>query len=160
MTFYQHDHVFCRLYFFLMPISLLLNSLKCIKYSWPLSLYRFSSPQIEIRALVEGQMLHHRAVAEDLGYKFGPETQILVTGGASVNKSILQTIADVFNAPVHIQVSSYQLFLKCKQFKQHVSCRMKDLRLPYWEPLIDPPTLCTFKRQVMGWRLSVTEIIS
>ncbi|EDX15815.1 GD15162, partial [Drosophila simulans] len=71
----------------------------------------FSSPQIEIRALVEGQMLHHRAVAEDLGYKFGPETQILVTGGASVNKSILQTIADVFNAPVHIQDEGYEAAL-------------------------------------------------
>ncbi|XP_039491813.1 xylulose kinase [Drosophila santomea] len=72
---------------------------------------KFSSPQIEIRALVEGQMLHHRAVAEDLGYQFGPETQILVTGGASVNKSILQTIADVFNAPVHIQDEGYEAAL-------------------------------------------------
>jgi len=52
-------------------------------------------------------MLHHRAVAEDLGYRFGPDTQILVTGGASVNKSILQTVADVFNSPVHVQVSQY-----------------------------------------------------
>ncbi|XP_017055525.1 xylulose kinase [Drosophila ficusphila] len=69
---------------------------------------KFSSPQIEIRALVEGQMLHHRAVAEDLGYRFGPETKILVTGGASVNKSILQTIADVFNSPVHIQDEGHE----------------------------------------------------
>ncbi|XP_017103340.1 xylulose kinase [Drosophila bipectinata] len=67
---------------------------------------KFNSPQTEIRALVEGQMLHHRAVAEDMGLHFGKETQILATGGASVNKSILQTIADVFNAPVHIQTES------------------------------------------------------
>ncbi|KAH8347069.1 hypothetical protein KR059_004728 [Drosophila kikkawai] len=67
---------------------------------------KFSSPEIEIRALIEGQMLHHRAVAEDMGFHFGNETQILATGGASVNKSILQTIADVFNAPVHIQTES------------------------------------------------------
>lgn len=34
----------------------------------------------------------------------GPKTKILATGGASVNKSILQVIADVFNAPVYTQV--------------------------------------------------------
>ncbi|XP_068152020.1 xylulose kinase [Drosophila tropicalis] len=67
---------------------------------------KFSSPQIEIRALIEGQMLHHRSIAEDMGFHFGSETKILATGGASVNKSILQTIADVFNAPVHIQTDS------------------------------------------------------
>ncbi|KAH8314228.1 hypothetical protein KR074_002756 [Drosophila pseudoananassae] len=67
---------------------------------------KFSSPQTEIRALVEGQMLHHRAVAEDMGLHFGSETKILATGGASVNKSILQILADVFNSPVHIQTES------------------------------------------------------
>ncbi|KAH8306327.1 hypothetical protein KR018_007828 [Drosophila ironensis] len=67
---------------------------------------KFNSPQTEIRALIEGQMLHHRAVAEELGCHLGSETKILATGGASVNKSILQTIADVFNAPVHIQTES------------------------------------------------------
>ncbi|ALC47141.1 CG3534 [Drosophila busckii] len=67
---------------------------------------KFSSPQIEIRALIEGQMLHHRAISEDMGFHFGNETKILATGGASVNKSILQIIADVFNAPVYIQTES------------------------------------------------------
>ncbi|XP_064554399.1 xylulose kinase isoform X1 [Drosophila montana] len=67
---------------------------------------KFSSPQIEIRALVEGQMLHHRAIAEDMGFHFGNQTKILATGGASVNQSILQVIADVFNAPVYKQNES------------------------------------------------------
>ncbi|XP_060646733.1 xylulose kinase isoform X1 [Drosophila nasuta] len=67
---------------------------------------KFSSPQIEIRALIEGQMLHHRAIAEDMGFLFGSESKILATGGASVNKSILQVIADVFNAPVYQQTES------------------------------------------------------
>lgn len=49
-------------------------------------------------------MLHRRAVAADMGFHFGEETKIIATGGASVNKSILQVIADVFNAPVYIQV--------------------------------------------------------
>lgn len=69
------------------------------------SFYRFSSPEIEIRALVEGQMLHHRAVAESMGFLFGDDAKIIATGGASVNTSILQVIADVFNAPVYLQVS-------------------------------------------------------
>ena len=37
-------------------------------------------------------------------------TRILVTGGGSVNASILQIIADVFNAPVLTQVSEYWPF--------------------------------------------------
>lgn len=60
-------------------------------------------------------MLHRRAVAEDMGFHFGKDTKIIATGGASVNKSILQVIADVFNAPVYIQVISeidFFLFLK------------------------------------------------
>lgn len=40
----------------------------------------------------------------------GPSTKILVTGGGSVNRSILQIIADVFNAPVFTQVSEYWSF--------------------------------------------------
>lgn len=48
-------------------------------------------------------MLHHKAVASDMGFSFGEDTRILATGGASANKSILQVIADVFNAPVYIQ---------------------------------------------------------
>lgn len=66
-------------------------------------IYRFSSAQTEIRALVEGQMLHHKAVASDMGYSFGEDTRILATGGASANKSVLQVCSDVFNAPVYIQ---------------------------------------------------------
>ena len=64
---------------------------------------RFSSAQTEIRALVEGQMLHHKAVASDMGYSFGENTRIVATGGASANKSILQVCSDVFDAPVYIQ---------------------------------------------------------
>lgn len=65
--------------------------------------YRFSSPQTEIRALIEGQMLHHKTVASDMGFHFGEDTRILATGGASANKAILQVVSDVFNSPVYIQ---------------------------------------------------------
>uniref|UniRef100_W8B422 Xylulose kinase n=2 Tax=Ceratitis capitata TaxID=7213 RepID=W8B422_CERCA len=67
---------------------------------------KFPSPETEIRALIEGQMLHKRAIASDMGFHFGSNTKIIATGGASVNKSILQVISDVFNAPVFVQNES------------------------------------------------------
>uniref|UniRef100_A0A1B0FFP6 Xylulose kinase n=1 Tax=Glossina morsitans morsitans TaxID=37546 RepID=A0A1B0FFP6_GLOMM len=72
---------------------------------------KFSSPQTEIRALIEGQMLHRLSVAVDMGFNFGGNTKIIATGGASVNKSILQVIADVFNAPVYVQKTSSEAAL-------------------------------------------------
>lgn len=48
-------------------------------------------------------MLHHKSVATQMGFSFGEDTRILATGGASANKSILQVVSDVFNAPVYIQ---------------------------------------------------------
>lgn len=67
---------------------------------------RFSSPQTEIRALIEGQMIHHKSIASDMGFSFGEDTKILSTGGGSENKSILQVASDVFDAPVYTQKSS------------------------------------------------------
>lgn len=64
---------------------------------------KFSSAQAEIRALVEGQMLSRKAFASEMGFSFGENTRILATGGASANKSILQVVSDVFNAPVYTQ---------------------------------------------------------
>uniref|UniRef100_A0A8C2XHC4 Xylulose kinase n=1 Tax=Cyclopterus lumpus TaxID=8103 RepID=A0A8C2XHC4_CYCLU len=54
------------------------------------------TPQVEVRALVEGQFLSRRLHAERLGYSI-----IMATGGASSNKDILQVLSDVFNAPVY-----------------------------------------------------------
>lgn len=54
------------------------------------------APQ-DVRAVVEGQMMamanHSAAIAGDL-------TRIVATGGASVNDSVWQIVADVFGAPV------------------------------------------------------------
>uniref|UniRef100_T1GE88 Xylulose kinase n=1 Tax=Megaselia scalaris TaxID=36166 RepID=T1GE88_MEGSC len=77
------------------------NTLECSK-----GLVKYSSPEAEVRALVEGQMLHKKAVAIDFGFHFEQDTKIVATGGASVNKSILQVISDVFNAPVYVQTES------------------------------------------------------
>ncbi|XP_055551794.1 xylulose kinase [Wyeomyia smithii] len=64
---------------------------------------KYSAPQTEIRALIEGQMLTRKAYASEMGFSFGENTRILATGGASANKSILQVVSDVFNAPVYTQ---------------------------------------------------------
>ncbi|XP_011871845.1 PREDICTED: xylulose kinase isoform X2 [Vollenhovia emeryi] len=63
---------------------------------------RYSSKEVEVRALIEGQFVAKRAYAEDLGFVIGPNTRIIATGGASINKAILQVLADVFNSPVYI----------------------------------------------------------
>lgn len=62
---------------------------------------RYSSKEVEVRALVEGQFVAKRAHAEDFGFVIGPNTRIIATGGASANKSMLQVLADVFNSPVY-----------------------------------------------------------
>lgn len=59
------------------------------------------SPEVEVRALVEGQFLSRRLHAERLGYSVVSGTRVLATGGASANKQILQVLSDVFNAPVY-----------------------------------------------------------
>uniref|UniRef100_A0A096M4V8 Xylulose kinase n=1 Tax=Poecilia formosa TaxID=48698 RepID=A0A096M4V8_POEFO len=58
-------------------------------------------PELEVRALVEGQFLSRRLHAERLGYSIGSGTRVLATGGASANRQILQVLSDVFNAPVY-----------------------------------------------------------
>ena len=63
---------------------------------------RFSK-EVEVRACIEGQFMRLRAHAEDLGVTISKETKILATGGASTNASILQVLADVFNAHVYVQ---------------------------------------------------------
>ncbi|OAD52555.1 Xylulose kinase [Eufriesea mexicana] len=60
---------------------------------------RYSSKEVEVRALIEGQFVAKRAHAEDFGFVIGPNTRIIATGGASTNKAILQVLSDVFNSP-------------------------------------------------------------
>ena len=48
------------------------------------------SPEREVRAVVEGQILAKYVHAQSLGYKITPTSRILATGGASQNASICQ----------------------------------------------------------------------
>ncbi|KAF2360695.1 Carbohydrate kinase FGGY N-terminal [Trinorchestia longiramus] len=61
---------------------------------------RFTSSEVEVRALVEGQMLSRRLHANRLGFT-SEKCRVMATGGASCNKSLLQIAADVFQAPVY-----------------------------------------------------------
>ncbi|CAH0553307.1 unnamed protein product [Brassicogethes aeneus] len=80
---------------------------------------KFTSLEVEVRALVEGQFIAKRAYAEDFGFKVGKNTKILATGGASNNKSILQVLADVFNAPVYVQEASDSAMLGAAYQAKH-----------------------------------------
>ena len=59
------------------------------------------SAELEVRACLESQflrLLHH---SQALGLQMAPIRRLLVTGGASENKAILQVAADVFRVPVY-----------------------------------------------------------
>ncbi|XP_044738718.1 xylulose kinase-like isoform X2 [Chrysoperla carnea] len=101
---------------------------------------RFTSYEVEIRALIEGQFIARRAHAEDIGFHLGPETKILATGGASKNKAILQVLSDVFNAPVYTQETANSAVLGASyQAKHGLYCKEKS----YDEitSVLTPPTL-------------------
>ncbi|KAJ8917192.1 hypothetical protein NQ315_012684 [Exocentrus adspersus] len=80
---------------------------------------KFTSLEVEVRAVIEGQFIAKRAYAEDFGFKFGHGSKILATGGASVNKSILQVLADVFNSPVYIQEAANSAMLGAAYQAKH-----------------------------------------
>jgi xylulokinase len=62
------------------------------------------TPELEVRALLEGQFLNMRLHSEWMGVK---PSRLLLTGGASKNDGIAQMAADVFQAPVErIEVSN------------------------------------------------------
>ncbi|ETP50356.1 hypothetical protein F442_04298 [Phytophthora nicotianae P10297] len=58
-----------------------------------------SPPEVEVRAVVESQFLSLRLHAEKLGVN--KPQRLMVVGGASANKCMLQVLANVFNAPVY-----------------------------------------------------------
>ncbi|KAF1334837.1 Xylulose kinase, partial [Globisporangium splendens] len=58
------------------------------------------SSEVEVRAVIESQFLSMRLHAERLGVTQPPQ-RLIVVGGASSNTSMLQVLANVFNAPVY-----------------------------------------------------------
>ena len=62
----------------------------------------FASMEAEVRGLIEGQFLSLKSHAHHLG--LSRPKRIVASGGASVNPALLQVLADVFQAPVQVQV--------------------------------------------------------
>ncbi|XP_071517500.1 xylulose kinase-like [Panulirus ornatus] len=83
------------------------------------SVSRFTSREVEVRALIEGQFVAKRAYAEKLGFNTGSGTRVLATGGASSNKSLLQVLADVFNTPVYTMEIANSACLGCAYRAKH-----------------------------------------
>lgn len=62
-----------------------------------------TAPQFEARALLETQAIARRVHTQDMGFVFDESSRLIATGGAAVNKDLLQIFADVFNMQVYIQ---------------------------------------------------------
>ena len=52
-------------------------------------------PEVEVRAVIEGQFLAKLNHARSLGYEIISSSRVLATGGASKNKAILQVSRDL-----------------------------------------------------------------
>lgn len=61
----------------------------------------FETPEIEVRALLEGQIVHHCSIAREMSFGLAPNTKIVVVGEDSKNQPLLQIVSDVFNSPVY-----------------------------------------------------------
>lgn len=55
---------------------------------------------LQVRALIEGQLLSMRAHAEKIGMP-SPPRRIIATGGASANECILSLMASIFGCDVY-----------------------------------------------------------
>ncbi|KAI9916107.1 hypothetical protein PsorP6_008194 [Peronosclerospora sorghi] len=62
-------------------------------------------PEVEVRAVIESQFMSLRLHAERLGVR--KPHRLVVVGGASANKSMLQVLANIFNAPVYCLKCTY-----------------------------------------------------
>ncbi|XP_046574443.1 xylulose kinase-like isoform X1 [Haliotis rubra] len=76
-------------------------------------------PEVEVRALIEGQFMARRVYSETLGFQIDSNTRVIATGGASMNTAILQVLSDVFNAPVYIKDVANSAALGCAFRAKH-----------------------------------------
>ncbi|CAL1526059.1 unnamed protein product [Lymnaea stagnalis] len=80
-------------------------------------------PEVEVRAVIEGQFVARRVYAEKVGCQLGPKTRVIATGGGSKNKEILQVLADVFNSPVYVKDVPNSASLGCALRAKHTYLR-------------------------------------
>ncbi|XP_056641413.1 xylulose kinase-like [Diorhabda sublineata] len=104
---------------------------------------KFTSPEVEVRAVIEGQCIRNRAYSEDFGFKIDKNTKILATGGASKNKAILQVLSDVFNAPVYVQPAANSAMLGAAYQAKHGLLFGKKSYDEITSTLPEPQLICT-----------------
>ena len=90
------------------------------------------------RAVIEGQFLSRRIHAEDMGFKFGENSRILATGGASNNMTILQVMSNIFGASVYTQDVANSASLGGAMLAMHAVKVTAD-NISYQERLKDGP---------------------
>ncbi|GFN93384.1 xylulose kinase [Plakobranchus ocellatus] len=76
-------------------------------------------PEVEVRAVIEGQFIARKVHAENVGFQLGPKTRIIATGGGSKNQEILQVLADIFNSPVYVKDVPNSAGLGCAMRAMH-----------------------------------------
>lgn len=93
-------------------------------------------PEVEVRAVIESQMLARKLYMELRGMHIGPDTRILATGGASLNRAILQVISDVFGAPVFVSdIPNSAALGSCYRAKHGLEgCDFSDVVLNHPQP--------------------------
>ncbi|XP_014662344.1 PREDICTED: xylulose kinase-like [Priapulus caudatus] len=94
--------------------------------------YGFSA-EVEVRAVIEGQMLARLSYCGDLGVEIRDDTKIIVTGGASSNEAILQVVADVFGAPVYVTSEPNSACLGCAYRAKHGWINSRSTYIPYYD---------------------------
>ncbi|XP_053980420.1 xylulose kinase isoform X1 [Hylaeus volcanicus] len=127
---------------------------------------RYSSKEVEVRALIEGQFVAKRAHAEDFGFVIGPNTRIIATGGASTNKAILQVISDVFNSPVYTSEIANSAMLGAAYQAKHALLRNESSFDEITRCLPEPTLVCRpyddadsiYKSMVTRYRKIVDQI--
>lgn len=129
---------------------------------------RYSSKEVEVRALVEGQFVAKRAHAEDFGFAIGPNTRIIATGGASKNKCILQVLSDVFNSPVYVSEIANSAMMGAAYQAKHALLRNKLNFDEITRCLPEPTIVCKpyadaesiYKSMVTRYRMLVEKILN
>lgn len=104
---------------------------------------RYSSKEVEVRSLIEGQFIAKRAHAEDFGFVIGPSSRIIATGGASTNKTILQVLSDVFNSPVYTSEVANSAVLGAAYQAKHALHRNELTFEQITSNIPEPTLLCT-----------------
>ncbi|KAG8036989.1 hypothetical protein G9C98_004311 [Cotesia typhae] len=128
---------------------------------------RYSSKEVEVRALIEGQFIAKRAYAEDFGFVIASNSRIIATGGASANKTMLQVLADVFNAPVYTTEVANSAVLGAAYLAKYALHRDKNNFQEITKYIPEPKLLCTpysdaesiYKPMVARYRRIVAQLL-